>query len=155
MRVLPSKARRSSIGPLGGIALATGLASCGDLTPSPDDRARALLADTSARPPIEGRTALSPDGRYRLQRDAVDEVTEQITITTLTSGRSVRVIRIGEADPGSGRSYFLAWTRDGTGLLIWGLGAPTRSGATRLCLVYRLAEHALWSDPACAVRGRD
>lgn len=130
-------------------ALAATLAACSDRAPRPDARARAYLADTGVVTQAERRRALSPDGRYVMVQDSMDYATIAITVTRRATGRAVHVVRIGEADPGSGASHRVAWSRDGAVLLIWGYGTLARREPVRLCLAYRMADEALWSDPGC------
>jgi hypothetical protein len=63
--------------------------------------------------------------------------------------RRSAVVSVEDGDPGSGRAYRYAWSRDGKALLIYGHGRLADGSEvvpderTRLCLVYMVAEDRL------------
>jgi hypothetical protein len=137
---------------VGGAIIATLLAmACGDTarTPREDPRARAYFEATPAPAIIDGRQWPSPTRRYIARSDSTAWAEERVSIVDTQTGRVVPIVTIRESDPGSGRSHTVAWTADGTALLIRGRGEVRGARSRALCLVYRVAEADLLSAPTC------
>lgn len=121
----------------------------GERTPRVDDAALADLASIQSVPQWPRQPLASPDGQYLARSDSVGEVEEAIRVTAIRTGRTVRVITVGEADPYSGRSHVLAWSRVSGALLILGSGSLGGRRPVPLCLVYRMATDDLIRPAQC------
>lgn len=58
------------------------------------------------------------------------------TVLDAATGGVRRVIALREADPGSGRSHWLAWSSDGRALLVAGHGSLDGERSAPLCLIH-------------------
>jgi hypothetical protein len=121
----------------------------GERTPRVDEDAMTDLASIMSVPQSSRRPLASPDGHYLARSDSVGEVQELITVTDIRTGRTARVITIREADPYSGRSHGLAWSRVSGALLILGSGSLGGKDPIPLCLVYRMAADDLLRPAQC------
>ncbi|MBI5489542.1 MAG: hypothetical protein HY905_19575 [Deltaproteobacteria bacterium] len=62
---------------------------------------------------------------------------------------SVTVISVGEADPGSGASHTVRWSRDSSALFISGAGTVNGDYRYPICLVFVLATEQLYELSTC------
>lgn len=115
----------------------------------PDARAAVLLRDSA-----DSRTSLrwplpSPDGRYIVSSESVDYAEWRGNVIRVQTGDTLPLLTLREADPGSGYSHRMSWSRDGTALLIHGQrGLPDRRSEP-LCLAYLVVEDTLLSAEPC------
>jgi hypothetical protein len=121
----------------------------GDRTPRVDNDALTDLASIASVPQWPRQPLPSPDGRYVAHSDSVGEVEESIRVTDSRTGRTVRLVTVGEADPYSGRSHVLAWSRVSGALLILGSGSLGGRRPVPLCLVYRMSADDLIRPAQC------
>jgi hypothetical protein len=143
--------RKRSLFPRPVAATALLLLACGDpeLVPRTDARAGAYFARERAPATLDARQWPSPDRRYVAQSDSVGWAEERVSISEGQTGRVTPIVRIREADPGSGRSHTVTWTANGTALLIMGSGEVHGVRSAPVCLVYRVAEADLLSATNC------
>ena len=120
-----------------------------ELTPRPDPLARVYFAAVALPSSLNASQWPSPNRRYVARSDSTAWAEERITVTDTQSGRVVPIVTIRETDPGSGRSHQIAWTADGSALMIAGSGSLRGARPTSLCLVYRLVEADLLSAVPC------
>lgn len=120
-------------------------------TPTQDTTATRYFAELQGVPPNAPMAdTVSPDGRYIVSDSAIaDTHYSTIRVLDTRTGTIMRAVSIGEADPGSGRSYEAMWSADSKALLIRGSGSLWRTDVHPLCIVYVPANDNLLAAPSC------
>ena len=92
----------------------------------------------------------SPDGTYVATTTQARGYYQTVNVWHAPTQSTRPIVSIGEFDPGSGRAYRYAWSRDGKALLIYGHGrvADGSQGSVsdermRLCLIYQVDQDTL------------
>jgi hypothetical protein len=99
----------------------------------------------------------SPDGTVAAVTTEARGNAQTVNIWDARTEHLRPLISIAEFDPGSGRAYRYAWSRDGKALLIYGHGRLADGDQSetvpddrmRLCLVYELQRDTLYRISPC------